>query len=164
MNAKTCTKCGLTLPLSEFHKHRITKDGLAHVCRKCSNKRSKEFSFTPSGIFTNVKGRNKYYQHKPFKITREYFIGWYENTPKICVYCDLTEEDLPKIDDSYNNKSLRLSIDSVDNELGYIEGNLAICCHRCNSLKSDILTYDEMREFGQKYIKPKWERQLGRKI
>ena len=159
---KTCTKCGRELPLSAFGKHRSMKDGLSYWCKECSRKRSRIYSFTPAGIFSNVKGRNKYYQHKPFVIDKDYFVEWYNSQEKKCVYCDLTEEDLPKINDSYNNKSKRLSIDAINNNLGYVKGNLAICCHRCNSLKSDILSFDEMREFAQKYIKPKWEIQLRR--
>lgn len=164
MAMKTCTLCGETKPLSAFGKHKLSKDGHAWRCLECSRKLSSVYSFTPAGIFSNVKGRNKHYQHKPFVIDKDYFIEWYSSQEKKCVYCDLTEEDLPKINDSYNNKSKRLSIDAIDNNLGYIEGNLAICCHRCNSLKSDILTFNEMRAFAQKYIKPKWEKQLGRKI
>jgi len=158
---KTCTLCGRRLALSEFSKHNQTKDGLSLWCKECSNARSKIFRSTPSGIYTQIRGRNKFYQHKPFEVTRKEFTVWYTNTPKTCVYCDLKEEDLPNIDDSYNNKSLRMSVDAIDNSLGYFIGNIALCCHRCNSLKSDILTFDEMREFAQKYIKPKWEKQLG---
>ena len=32
---KVCTRCGRELPLSEFNKHKITKDGLNHQCKSC---------------------------------------------------------------------------------------------------------------------------------
>ena len=37
---KICTKCGRELPLSEFTKHKITKDGLNHWCKSCCNERN----------------------------------------------------------------------------------------------------------------------------
>ena len=32
---KKCTKCGRELPLSEFGKHKITKDGVRSWCKSC---------------------------------------------------------------------------------------------------------------------------------
>jgi len=161
---KKCTKCGKVKPLSKFGKHCRMKDGHTYRCKECISKYGKWYRYTPSGVYQAIKGRNKFYQGKPFEITREEFVEWYNSQPKICVYCDLLESDLPYIDDSYNNKSLRMSIDAKNNDLGYIKGNIAICCHRCNSIKSDLLSFDEMREFAQKYIKSKWEAQLRRAI
>jgi len=163
-NMKRCSLCGKELLLSEFSKHNQTKDKLSLWCKKCSNAKARVFRSTPSGVYTQIKGRNKFYQGKPFEITRDEFINWYENTPKKCVYCGLSEEDLPNIDDSYNNKSLRMSIDAIDNDTGYVLGNIVLCCNRCNSIKSDLLSFDEMLEFGKKYIKHHWEQQLGHKI
>ena len=37
MTSKTCTKCKETKPVSEFHKSRSTKDGLACRCKSCAN-------------------------------------------------------------------------------------------------------------------------------
>jgi hypothetical protein len=33
--AKTCTKCGKTLPISEFNHRKIEPDGFMKVCRNC---------------------------------------------------------------------------------------------------------------------------------
>lgn len=38
---KTCTKCGITKPLTEFYKHKLRADGLASACKKCTNLASK---------------------------------------------------------------------------------------------------------------------------
>ena len=37
MKVKICTKCGMSKPLSEFHKNRHHKDGLAYRCKECAN-------------------------------------------------------------------------------------------------------------------------------
>lgn len=34
---KVCTKCGRTLPISEFSKCSGSKDGLQHHCKKCKS-------------------------------------------------------------------------------------------------------------------------------
>ena len=32
---KTCTRCGKTQPLSEFHKDKSKKDGHVYICKRC---------------------------------------------------------------------------------------------------------------------------------
>ena len=60
------------------------------------------------------------------------------------------------LNDTYNRKCVRLTVDCIENDLGYIKGNLALACLRCNFTKSNLLSFDEMREIAQKYFKPKW--------
>lgn len=50
-----------------------------------------------------------------------------------------------------------LSIDRKYNELGYTIDNLCLACNRCNTVKGNTFTYDEMVEIGHNYIKPKRE-------
>jgi hypothetical protein len=50
-----------------------------------------------------------------------------------------------------------LEIDRKDPSLGYVLSNMTWACHRCNLVKTEHLTYEEMLEIGQKYIRPKWE-------
>lgn len=158
---KRCTKCGETKHPSEFYKHRITKDGLTHQCKECQKNKYKKYLKTPSGTYTNIKARVKHFKNKTFNISREDFIEWYNEQIKVCVYCNIKEEDLSKLNDSIISHANRLTVDCVENELGYVGGNLALACMRCNYLKNDFLSFREMREIGQKYVKPKWEGQLG---
>lgn len=74
------------------------------------------------------------------------------NTCHICCYCKITETNWQKI---FNNKTL--SIDRKNNNKGYEITNIAWACERCNTLKGNVLTYDEMIDVGNRYIKPKWE-------
>lgn len=166
---KKCTTCGVVKPLTEFYKHRITKDGLAHICKDCSRKRQRAFTKTGSGIYTQIKSRTKYAGEHPgegrgvpkeISISRESFTKWYSETPKVCGYCGIPEKDLSKWDDAHNNKTVRLTVDCINNDLGYSEGNIILSCLRCNGIKSDIFDYDTMYKIGQKYIRPIWERQL----
>ena len=157
MNTKVCTKCGRELPHSEFGKHKITKDGLNYWCMECNREREKIWRATPAGIYSNIKGRSKFYGGRPVSISKENFIEWYENAQKVCAYCDVSEEDLPLTKDTVNARTVKLNIDRIDNPKGYAKNNLVLCCQRCNYIKSDFFSFEEMREIGQRYVKPRWK-------
>ena len=40
---KKCTKWGEQKPLSEFHKHKNSKDGVTRMCAKCSTNQSRDW-------------------------------------------------------------------------------------------------------------------------
>lgn len=40
---KICTKCKVTKPLEEFHKLKISKDGLHTYCKECKNSINKKY-------------------------------------------------------------------------------------------------------------------------
>ncbi len=91
------------------------------------------------------KSRKKEWEYCP----KEEFINWFENTPHICDYCGVSEEDWKK-----NNKK-SLEIDRKDNDLAYEISNMTFACRTCNIVKSNIMTYEEMKEIALKYITPK---------
>jgi len=107
-----------------------------------------------------MKARARYYGHKPFNLKKKEFIEWYDKQERKCIYCEIKESELELVNDAYNNKNTVLSIDCKENDRGYVLDNLALACYRCNSIKSDILTYEEMMYIGQNFIKSKWEKQL----
>jgi hypothetical protein len=41
--------------------------------------------------------------------------------------------------------------------MGYVNGNICLACARCNLIKSNVLSFQEAREIGQRYVKPKWK-------
>lgn len=153
---KACTKCGETKSLSKFSKHRLSKDGHAYQCKDCNNKRAKIWRGTPTGIYTNIKGRENHRKRKPFEITKEQFLEWYGEEPKFCHYCEISEENAPLMRKYFGAHGIQLSIDCKDNLLGYVLGNMVLACDRCNFIKSNIFTYDEMLVIGKRFMKPKW--------
>jgi hypothetical protein len=97
-----------------------------------------------------------------FNLKEEYFINWYKEQKEECSYCGITKEVWNKFfsNNGFGYPIKNLSFDRIDNYIGYEENNLTIACQRCNLIKNDILTYDEMKEIGEKYIKPKWMKLL----
>ena len=76
--------------------------------------------------------------------------------PQVCHYCDLPKKYLKAFMQAYKSRWFRLTIDCKDNEAGYISGNLVLACDKCNSIKSNILSYEDMKFIGQTFIKPIW--------
>lgn len=172
--SKQCTKCGKTKPVSEFNSSNPTSDGYNSWCKQCCRKASKEYRESSIGIYAQIKGRITYAlnhqdeKHNGYsrgtselKISRNEFVGWYDSQPKKCAYCDLPESYLDDVDDLYIQRTVRLTIDRIDNDKDYELGNLVLSCKRCNALKSDFFDYETFREIAQKYIKPVWEKRLG---
>lgn len=167
---KVCTHCGTEKPISAFTKHRLSKDGHAYQCRECGAKRSKAFRSSPSGIYTNFKGRQEFYKnhghwrYKPIKLSREEFIEWYTKQEKTCVYCDINENELRLVKDTQNTKARRLTVDCIENDLGYTLDNILLACGRCNFIKNDFFTHEQMLWIGQNFVKPKWREMLEQKV
>lgn len=159
---KVCTHCGEEKPISKFSKHRHSPDGHAYQCKECNAKRAKIWRSTPGGIYQNIKGRTRFYKtnnrehYKPLLISKEDFVEWYTNEPKVCAYCDIPEEKLHLIRSWFDRRVKRLAIDCKDNDKGYTEENMVLACHRCNFIKLNLFSFEEMREIAQKYLKPKW--------
>jgi len=61
---------------------------------------------------------------------------------------NITEELVEQIINSpcsYCNSSDKLSeIDRMDSSLGYIVGNVTPACRRCNTIKNNVVSFDEM--------------------
>jgi len=169
MTTKACTTCGVEKPLSAFGNHRLTKDTLAYRCKECGRIAAKKYSRTPRGIFKGLKGRQNYYERhgdkreKPFRLKLESFLEWYEKQPKICHYCRISQEDLTLIQDSQLRKVGRLTIDCKINDVGYFLENIVLSCNRCNAIKGDFFTYNEMLHIGGQHVLPKWKHLLASK-
>lgn len=90
--------------------------------------------------------RKKYQQRsKPF--------GWYRWSSILArskargFGCDLELPDVQALILSpctYCNSIDRIEIDRKNNDLGYTKDNVAPACHRCNTIKSNVATYEEM--------------------
>lgn len=160
METKQCSKCNQVKPLSDYGKHKNSKDGHAWRCNQCSREHSKKRRSSPDGVYDALKHRHGL-KIKTVVISKEDFIAWYEAEPKVCAYCDIPEEYIIKAPSMYNRNITRLTIDCKDNGDRYESGNLALACLRCNFTKSNYFTFDEMRKIGQMFIKPKWKKELG---
>ena len=173
LEMKECMRCHQKFPktleffFQAFHKKR-SKSYLNSKCKKCSQLLNKEYrknnaekfretqrrwSKSPKGIYKSLKNSTRGHL---VKISQKKFMEWCKSQPKKCFYCGLKEENLQLVLDAYNNKTFRLSVDRIDSSKDYEEGNMVLCCLRCNHIKGNFFTQSEMVEIGKKYIARRW--------
>lgn len=111
---------------------------------------------SPTLIYSRIRS-NSIKRNIEFNIDRGQFVKWWEEQEQKCVYCDVTLERLQADIPGLRQVSKRLSVDRIDSGAGYVLENLTLCCLQCNFIKSNFFSPKEMREIGQKYIKPKWQ-------
>ncbi len=137
----------------------------------------RNYRSSPKGAYSSIK-QNAKKRGIDFKIKQDEFLDWYKKQEKACSYCGIPQNRLagkftPRARKTYNkneghydgkkgkynySSTPRLSIDRLDNSGSYTLDNITLACHLCNSIKFDILSADEMREIGQRYIRPRWEK------
>jgi len=154
METKRCSKCKQIKPVSEFGFYK-GKPG-SH-CLQCKRDYSAKYRKTPRGLYQNIKGRENFRKRKPFEVGRMEFIEWYNSQPKVCAYCGISEEHAPLMRKYFGAHGIKLSIDCKQNDKGYTLDNIILACDRCNFIKSNIFTHEEMLIIGERFIKPKWQ-------
>ena len=158
IDLKRCTNCKEIKPLTQFSRHRLSKDGHAWQCKQCNSERAKLFRVSPRGIYTRIRGRALFEKKKPFNLDKECFVAWYNLQAKHCVYCGISEEDVILWQDNFNRHVRKLSVDCMINDVGYVIENLVLACERCNTIKGNMFSHEQMLEIGDKYVRPIWER------
>lgn len=120
-----------------------------------------DFNQTPKGFYQVMKSNSRI-KGREFNLTQKDFLEWYEIIEKVCFYCNIPQELYSKLELFYRplkkrNNYPRLTIDRLDNNRPYEVGNLSLACSRCNFIKSNFFTAEEMQAIGKQYIRAKWE-------
>jgi hypothetical protein len=80
---------------------------------------------------------------RDFSLTYEQFLAF--TKIKECHYC---ASELPWQPYGKCGSSRTYNLDRKDNAMGYVAENLVACCGRCNYIKSNVLSYEEMLLLG----------------
>lgn len=159
---KTCSKCGQAKDLEAFNKDASKSDGLYSSCRACYSK------------YNKTKPKTRYQKDLHNKVTTKYRNKLRNNYPEHLLYqtaktsslarnlaFDITVDDIVipefcpvlgiKLDILAKKQFNSPSIDRVDNNLGYIKGNVRIISSKANIMKRDNTV--ETLEAILKYIK-----------
>ena len=113
-------------------------------------------TFSPKGIYGRIVASSKKRGFGDI-LSQEDFVVWYLSQEKKCSYCDI---EAGSDDNRFFMGKYQLSIDRIDSSKGYVCGNLCLACCRCNQTKSNFFTFSEMREIAQKFIKPKFTKDI----
>jgi hypothetical protein len=142
MLEKKCNKCGKTKAYTDFYKRGGGK--IRTNCSLCYKKKYVKLSAAPESIYKKYK-RSAKRRNLLFRLSFGDFKK-FKDVP--CRYCGA------KLD--------RIRLDRIDNDLGYIPGNIDSCCYPCNSLKhvldekiflnhvSAIYVYQNVKQLGLK--------------
>jgi hypothetical protein len=112
---KTCKDCKKELPIKEFHKN--GKGGFRADCKSCRRVGRKKSEDKPLSRYKKYK-RNAKRRGIDFSLTKTEFYA-FEGVP--CHYC--------------GSEVHPISLDRIDNDLGYEKSNVVSCCFMCNSFK-----------------------------
>ena len=113
-NLKLCTNCGVTKPLSDFHKSAYKKDGVQTHCKTCSNNRAAAWNKdNPLRIqYFRDRDRTKYRAQK-YGLTEQELRDMLDESKGVCAICSRTD---------------RLVVDH-NHDTGVVRG---LICHKCN--------------------------------
>lgn len=71
-----------------------------------------------------------------FALERDWYVNWFKTT-KECEYCGVTGQ--------------KLQVDRKDPSKGYVMGNVALVCRKCNLTKSNTFTPEEWVDIVKRY-------------
>lgn len=156
MSESTCFTCGKSKPLSEFNGNKTRTNGVQAYCRECeiprqreyyknNKQRLKELAITR---FSTVEGHCRHaagaikQRGKVVDVDCEYLVELY-NTQKGC--CAVTGKVLDIVKGS-GQQYRGMSLDRINNDEGYIKGNVRWVCNIVNTMKN-TLTDEELEEW-----------------
>lgn len=149
-----CRKCNKVLPSDQFQKGRVgtPREYTFSYCNSCRNlhtksRRSRNLDLFLKERHSNLK-RRAAAQSTYFNLTLVDFIEIYHSQDGKCFY---TGAEL-HVKAGEGRKENSLSVDRVNNKLGYTRENVVFCTSRINTVKSN-LTLEEIKEYMPKWYK-----------
>ena len=142
---KICAKCSERSSVSNFYKHHQTSDGWHSWCKSCCREgnlksRQKKYASFEGRIKTFLRSCevSALKRGNEFDLTADNLRKAWEMQNGLCAYTGIEMTTQPNLPHS-------VSIERVDNDIGYTESNTVLVCCAINSMKSDLdakLFYD----------------------
>lgn len=133
-DSKHCPQCNVTKDVSEYGKDNDAKDGLARQCRACRSKYAQQYGNTAGGFLQKLLGtarssttkREMLGRNHEFTLTiDELKAKWMKQDGR----CAITS--MPMVLKPHSN--FKCSIERIDNNLGYTDGNTTLIISECNT-------------------------------
>jgi len=144
-NTKVCAKCAGRFSVDLFYKHSGTQDGWHSWCKPCckaGNLRSREKKYSSFdgriSTFLRCCAQSAKKRGQEFSLTADDLKKAWEMQHGLCAYTGIPMTTQP-------NLPYSVSVERVDNEIGYTESNTILVCKAINAMKSDLdakLFYD----------------------
>lgn len=138
---KRCLGCKKILPLNQFYVAISKKTGYRNIfsrCKPCDiehhrNRVNKSYKTKAAIMFNGIQSRCKT-KNIECDITAADIICQYEKQNGKCHY---SGRQMTCIDGDNV-----MSVDRIDSRLGYVKGNIVLCCWRVNKMKNDLSRRD----------------------
>lgn len=147
-NEKICAKCGIKTSVNNFFKHSATQDGWHSWCKSCckkGNQKSKQKKYSSFegrvSIFISSCKKSAEKRGHTFELTKEDFIEMWELQGGRCAYTFFEMTTQP-------NNPYSVSVERINNLIGYTKDNTVLVCNAINRMKSDfdpVLFYEMCR-------------------
>ena len=149
---KRCGRCGETKPLSEFHRHRATPDGVQNYCKPCMIEQNQ--AWTAAHPAERAQTMRK---HKEGPGWKAVLLGAARRRSAASgVVCTATVDDfeipetcpilgMPLVMGKGEFGPDSASLDRFDPRRGYIPGNVWVISRRANQMKSDASPAELLR-------------------
>ena len=131
-NSRTCNTCGISKDINRFE---LSKGYRLRQCRRCrSAGKRKRMNDCPYSYINNLYHGLAYRRKKThdFTVTKEDLHRLYDQQKGVCAYSGI---EMTNIKDGEGYHLTNISIDRVDNDLGYVKGNIALVCLSMNMMK-----------------------------
>ena len=95
------------------------------------------------------------YRNEARRRNREFSINvddFYKITQQNCVYCGTPPRTIVKSKKKGRKEFYYNGIDRIDNNLGYVVGNMAPCCKLCNQLKRKLTVKEFLNHVKNIYL------------
>ncbi len=144
---KRCYKCKLHKQLQDFSRHSKRKDGLRSDCKICASNSDKIYrelhrvrcSEKDRNKSKSIRGRftKSKYTAKKRVIPWLLSLSEYQQLiSKPCAYCN---------NELGHPVSYGCGLDRMDSDKGYDANNAVPCCFACNTIKSNLLSFEETK-------------------
>lgn len=165
---KICTKCGVKKADDQFHKCKVSKDGLYQWCKECKIEYDKKYRKGPKVVAHQLS--DEYRDHKKKYRDRNYietklsaararaqkekgddYFSITKDDLQYPEFCPLLGTKLKYVTDERINAN-GASIDRIDNSKGYVPGNVWIISSLANTMKSKA-TKEQLITFAENILK-----------
>jgi len=139
--SKKCSRCRVIKDLAAFARDSTRKDGRCHYCRQCSSMQQAELHWRhPQRYLWTFARRRAKCKGLPFSIVPEDIM-----LPERCPVCGIM---LVHAIGKGRKQAASSSLDRVEPHQGYVVGNIAVMCSRCNTIKTDA-TVEELERLAK---------------
>lgn len=138
LNELQCRNCSVLFELCNFNpkKKANLKSGYKsydNICKKCRAKklyddRRSKYNTLDKALLETVNGIKR---RSGVSLETSYILDIYNSQDGLCYYT--------KIKMLFDLNSLfKISADRLDNSIGYVDGNIVLCCWSVNNMKQDL--------------------------